>query len=500
MHRGVIAVALLLTSIGAVAQTPTPQATRFAAARRLIDDGLARDSAPGLAIAVARGDSILWEEGFGRADPERHIPVTVNTPFYLASMTKTITATALMILRERGRLDLDRAANDYLGAAKLWSPRWNAADATVRHLATHRSGLTTFDLHCPTFTPDCPFPSIDELIRRYGVLTRAPGEAFDYSNLGYDVLGEVVARAAGRDLRAFMRDEIFKPLGMTHSTLGVDTNASPKPAVAYAWVRGRVPHPLQILAGSTGYASVHDMLRFGQMHVKVRPPGARRILSDATIDTMQRSTVPAGSQRYGIGWWVDEDRYGYRSLLSQGGTPAAQTWLRIIPSERVVVVVLANKGVTFASDVVDAAIAEVLPQYAAAMKATTQPAQASGAQAPPVALLDTSFVGAWSGEVLTETGEVKMQITVSDSGAVRATYSSRGEESPGRARYVASSGSFRLNITGDLDTADSTQGQRLFFYLRPSKGTLSGAVTMGVRRGSPFEGRVSYWVELRRPR
>jgi hypothetical protein len=98
------------------------------------------------------------------------------------------------------------------------------------------------------------------------------------------------------------------------------------------------------------------------------------------------------------------------------------------------------------------------------------------------------------------TGEVKMLITVSDSGAGRATYSSRREASPGRARFVAASSSFRLNITGDLDTADSTQGRRLSFYLRPDKGVMNGAVTMGVRRGSPFEGRVSHWVELRRPR
>jgi CubicO group peptidase (beta-lactamase class C family) len=497
MRRGLMAIAMLLTSTDVVSQAPNSQTTRFSVARKLIQDGLVKDSAPGLAIAVARGDSILWEEGLGWADPEKHIPVTVNTPFYLASTTKTITATALMILRERDRLDLDRPANDYLGAAKLWSPRWNAADATVRRLATHRSGLTTFDLGCPTGTGKCPFPSMDELIRRYGVLTRPPGEAFDYSNLGYDILGEVVAHAAGKDLGAFMRDEIFKPLGMTHSTLGVDSTATPAPAVPYYWVRGRAPHPLQTLAASTGYSSVHDLVRFGQMHVKVRPPGARAILSDAAIDTMQLSVVPAGSQRsYGIGWWV-EDRFGYRSLLAQGGTPGSSTWLRIIPSERVVVVVLANKGVSFASNVVDAAIAELLPRYAALLQSTQQ-APATSAPVPAAQGLDTSFVGAWTGVVLTESGEVKMQLTVRDSGAVRATFSSRPGESPGRARF--SSGLFRLTITGDLTTADSTHEARIFFYLRPGNGVMNGAVTQGMSAASGLEGRVSYWVELRRPR
>jgi len=498
MRRSLMAIAMLLTSTNAVSQSPNSQTIQFSAVRKLIQEGLARDSAPGLAIAVARGDSILWEEGFGWADPEKRIPVTVHTPFYLASLTKTITATALMILRERGRLDLDRPANDYLGAAKLWSPRWNPAEATVRRLATHRSGLTTFDLGCPGSTPTCPFPSMDELIRRYGVVTRPPGEFFDYSNLGYDILGDVVAHAAGKDLGAFMRDEIFKPLGMTHSTLGVDTSATPAPAVPYYWVRGRIPHPLQTLAGSNGYSSVHDVMQFGQLHAKVHPPGARTILSDAAIDTMQLSVVPTGSQRsYGIGWWVDEDRYGYRSILAQGGTGSSSTWLRIIPSERVVVVVLANKGVSFASNVVDAAIAELLPRFAAMQKS----AQQTPASSPPVRaaqLLDTSFVGAWTGEVLTESGEVKMQLMVLDSGAARATFTSRPGKSPGRATF--SGGLFRLNVTGDLTTADSTQGARIFFYLRPGKGVMNGAVTQGMSAASGLEGRASYWVELRRPR
>jgi CubicO group peptidase (beta-lactamase class C family) len=73
----------------------------FSEVRKFIRDHMARDSVPGFAIAVSRGDSILWEEGFGWADREARIPATAQTPFYLASVTKTITATAVMMLRER---------------------------------------------------------------------------------------------------------------------------------------------------------------------------------------------------------------------------------------------------------------------------------------------------------------------------------------------------------------------------------------------------------------
>jgi hypothetical protein len=205
------------------------------------------------------------------------------------------------------------------------------------------------------------------------------------------------------------------------------------------------------------------------------------------------------AQRYGIGWWIDENRFGYRSVLAQGGTPGGAAWLRVIPSEQVVVVLLANKGVTFASDVVDAAIARLLPRYAAMMN-VTRPPQASNASSPAPAPLDSSFTGGWAGEVLSESGEVKMQLTVSESGAVLATLSSRPGQSPGRARF--SGRLFRLNITGDLATTDSTHGQRMFFYLRPGDGVMNGAVTVGAGTGvlSGLEGRVSYWVELRRSR
>src|SRR6185369_17907394 len=85
----------------------------------------------------------------------------------------------------------------------------------------------------------------------------------------------------------------------------------------------------------------------------------------------QTVTVPTGSgtQRYGLGWWI-EDRFGYRTVLSQGGNSGAQAWLRMVPSERVAAVVLVNKGVAFAGAATDAALAAVLPRYAEAMKAS----------------------------------------------------------------------------------------------------------------------------------
>ena len=107
-----VALALLALTVA----VPQAHARRFDAARQLIGASMARDSVPGLAISVSRGDSILWEEGFGWADPESHLPASQTTPFPLASLTKAVVATATMRLSEQGRLDLDRPANEYLAA------------------------------------------------------------------------------------------------------------------------------------------------------------------------------------------------------------------------------------------------------------------------------------------------------------------------------------------------------------------------------------------------
>ncbi|HEV7990954.1 MAG TPA: serine hydrolase domain-containing protein [Gemmatimonadaceae bacterium] len=470
----------------------------FSTARRLILEGMVKDSVPAVAIAIARGDSILWEEGFGYANRETGVKATVHTPFYLASVTKTLTATAAMVLRERGLLDLDRSANQYLGPSPLTSPAWDPGAVTPRRLANHTSGLGTFDLACSTV---CRLPSPTEVIRDYGVVVWPPGERFDYSNIGYVALGEVVAHAARSELGAVLTDDVFRPLGMSDASLGIDPRRTSETAVQYSWTFGAIPRERTFASGASSvYASAHDLALFGMLHAKACRCTTRRVLSDASVDTMQQSVVAAGGSQYGLGWWVETDRYGYRSVLAQGGTDASSTWLRILPSERITVVVLTNKGVGFPSDVVDEMIAALLPRYAeglSAKRARPAPSAASPSAAPPLRL-DSSWVGSWRGIARTAAGETPLRIAVRESGDVHATIGSGPEQRSGRAKV--SSIALQLSLPGDLETADSTEGRRLSFSLRVRDGALDGAVTASPPMASHLEGRVSYWVELRKER
>jgi CubicO group peptidase (beta-lactamase class C family) len=478
----------------ALASVPAPTRPDFTAARQRIRAVMARDSLPGLTIAVVRGDSILWEEGFGWADREKRVPATPETPFYLASLSKTITATALMILREQGRLDIDRPTNDYLHGSKLWSPGYDASAATVRRVMNHTAGLTTYDAGCPAQLPHCKVLTFDETLARYGVLVWPPGGRFDYSNLGYLILGHVVANAAGQDFGAFLREQIFRPLGMQRSSLGVDPALEPQTAVQYHPVYGPLENFHAIPSGaSTIYSSAHDLARFAQLHLKTHPAGARGILSDAAIDTMQSFTVSAdGGQRYGLGWWIQDDRYGYRSLLAQGGNPSSSAWLRILPSERIAVAVLANQGVGSPGDVIDAVLDAMLPRYATLRAAPPSPSVASNA--PAKTTLDTAFVGNWSGYARWEGRDLSLAFSISDSGAARGTVAAH--PTAGRARLGRTL--FVITVGGDLETADTTGGRRVSFYLLPRDGRLSGTVTTPAPSASSLQGRVSYWVELKK--
>ncbi len=265
--------------------TSHPDGT-FDRLRELMRSQLIERALPSLAVAVARDGVILWEEGFGWADRANRIHATPHTLYSLASISKPITTTGLMILQERGLLDLDRPIDDYLGDAKLTARVGSAADATVRRVANHTAGLP---LHYQFFYADQPHrpPPFAETIRRYANLITMPGERHQYSNLGYGLLDHVISRLSCQSYADFMRSAVFLPLGMTHTSVGIEPELAPFQAIRYGADGISYPfydfdHP----GGSAVFCSAHDLVRFGMFHLKAHLPDQKAILSDQTIDTI----------------------------------------------------------------------------------------------------------------------------------------------------------------------------------------------------------------------
>ena len=392
---------------------------RWQPIRDSIERQLVRVSGAAMAVAVAKDGKIIWEQGFGWANREKMIAATQHTMFSLASISKPITATGLMVQAERGKIDLDRPANDYLGAGKLFGLAGDANGATVRRVLSHTAGLP---LHYQFFyaNENRHPPSMDETIARYGILVSAPGETFRYSNLGFGIIDYLISRTSGLSYTEFMRKEVFLPLGMTHTSIDIGPGLEPYAAERYDR-RGR-PVPFYTFdhnGGSAVYSSAHDLVRFGMFHLKDHLADQRPILADSTIDGMHRpyamNAFSDSAESYGLGWVNHSNSRGYNLIEHSGGMPGVATILNLFPTDNLAIVALTNGGgnpFAIAEDIA----AVLLPKYAQALKAD----RARPAPPPPPKFMPTpELVGSWEGTLRTWERTIPFHLTVEADGDVK---------------------------------------------------------------------------------
>jgi CubicO group peptidase (beta-lactamase class C family) len=431
--------AVLIVAQPIAAQREQPSSPDFSSLRSLIDSQIAA-GVPGIAVAIARHGTIVWEYAAGMGDTERKVPATTRTPFYLASVSKTITSTALMHLVAQNKLALDRPVNDYLGAAKVHSPAWDVRNATIRRVLSHTAGFATYDRECLVDDRACD-PSPGAAIRRYAAVAWPPGEQFDYSNLGYGVLGEAIAHVSREPLSTALRQLVFEPLGMTSCSLGPDAATSEPRAIRYEISSPpRQPAATKVTTtpgASAVYCNVEDVARLGMFHLKDHLPSQRAIVTDAAIDDMQTPTPePKAAQQYGMGWWLQSDLHGFRGVLAQGGTSNATARLQLIPSEDIAVAVVSNSAID-SPTLVDEALAAVLPQYKNNLTrteaASSSPAPTPAAAAPRKP--DSDMVGAWQGYIQTYLAKVPLIVVIDDTGRLVATLGSGSAVTITNARF-----------------------------------------------------------------
>lgn len=167
-------------------------------------------------VLYAENERIVYRKAFGWADPvHRQQALQIDGQFELASVSKMFTATAILILKERGLLELDKDLRTYI-------PEWPYEGVTIRHLLTHRSGLPRYDFLADTQWPDKTRPLTNQamiqlFIQHKPEIYFKPDNGFNYNNTNYAMLGSVVERVGKKPFYAFMEENIFKPAGMSHS-------------------------------------------------------------------------------------------------------------------------------------------------------------------------------------------------------------------------------------------------------------------------------------------
>jgi len=384
------------TAAPAAALAPATIDSLRARIRTMMDSA----NVPSLAWAVAKGGRIVWEEALGYADLEKRTPATAATAYSMASISKPITATGVMKLVEQGKLDLDRPANDYLGAAKITGLAGDASGATVRRLLAHTSGLP---LHYRFFYDggSVTRPTMDEAIARYAVVVYPPGKVYNYSNLGYGVLDELIGKVSGRSYEDYMRQEIFEPLGLKTATIGTGAGI-PNSAVRYDAQRKPVAfYDFDHRGASAVYISAHDLARFGMFHLKDHLKDQQPVLSDRTLDAMTRVETPGDpATGYGLGWSMSTEQ-GYRVVSHTGGMPGVSTTLKLFPEQDVAIAVLANTGAVTPHRVAFHLAGAVLPRY----DVRAQERQAAGGLGQSSFSVPAALWGEWTGTVRTYDGK-----------------------------------------------------------------------------------------------
>ncbi len=223
---------------------------------------------------------------------------------------------------------------------------------------------------------------------------------------------------------------------------------------------------------------------FAMFHLKAHRPDQKSILTDASIDAMKSQSVPTPFGRYGIGWSLEENRYGFRSVLAQGGTDADQAWVRLLPDEEIAVVVLSNIGSAPGERIIDEVLSALLPAYADKRSAVAPPAVSR----PPVKVPPSAtFIGTWTGFIRTEREDQPLSLTIYPSGDVHAKLGSQLLTILDQARFRE--GQMSGVMTGDLRVQGATS-VKLYLYVRD--GILKGAA---VTDPSP---QLPYWVELQK--
>jgi uncharacterized protein YbbC (DUF1343 family) len=328
-----------------------PDATDLSGIGRIVDAEIRLGRIPGAVVVVGDADRIVYREAFGnaRVDPEA-VPMTTRTIFDLASLTKVVaTTTAVMQLVEAGKLDLDAPA------ARYW-PEFaaNGKDAiTVRELLTHYSGLAAdLDMRAPWLG----YQAAMDLIVAEQPLA-APGSRYIYSDINFEVLGEIVRRVSGQALDAYCEAHIFGPLGM-HDT-SFRPPASERARIAptefiggqLRWGTVHDPSAARMggVAGHAGlFSSAGDLARFAQMLLQHGTLDGVRILDPGSVQQMTRPQSPPGQPRLrGLGWDLAAPLAANREELPAVGaythTGYTGTLIWIDPLSGTYLIILSNR-------------------------------------------------------------------------------------------------------------------------------------------------------------
>jgi len=335
--------ALVVACCPAVSAQQILSAEKRGQIEKAVSSFMSENSVPGIGVAVVLDGEPAWSAGFGMADLEDFAPMTSSTLFRLGSISKPITATAILQLSERGKLDLDAPVQKYCPAFPQKESR-----ITSRQLLGHLGGIRHYN---PDGKGDIPedsarhFASMEESLKIFAgdPLVAKPGTKSNYSTYGYTLLGCVLEGAASEKYVDFVGANVFRPAGMAQTQADDFFAVIPHRTRWYHKDKSGVVRNAGVLdssykiPGGGLISSADDMARFEAAIL------ADKLIKRSTRDLMWTplKTSDGKSTGYALGWGIS-DKLGVHMAAHTGGQQGTSTAFALVPDRRAGVVVLGN--------------------------------------------------------------------------------------------------------------------------------------------------------------
>lgn len=444
-------------------EPPAPPSALIEDVDRYVQGFMDKRHVPGVSIAVVQDGKLVLAKGYGLANVELSVEATADTVYQLASVTKTFTATAIMMLARDGKLSLDDKITERLSDLP---DAWR--EVTVRQLLNHTSGIKSY-----TSVEDFPKMTRKDFTQREILdlvakdpLEFQPGEKMSYSNTGYFLLGMLIEKAAGKPYGEFMDERIFRPLGMSHTRANDLRAIIPNRADGYSWDgkelrNGEYVSPTQPFAAGMLVSTVGDLAKWDAAIA------GRTLLDESTYEEMWKPTsLNDGSESgYGLGWGLSKVN-GRRRVSHGGGIPGFSTEFERYPDDGLTVIVLTNSEGGHAEPLARGVAARFVPELA------EKPAEPIADQDPSTTdRLKRMFEGALRGEIDEDlfTAEAKKRLAprirddqerLASFGALKSfqLLDRKDEDGAARLRYRVVLENETLNLFIALDKDGKIQG------------------------------------------
>lgn len=317
-----------------------------------------------MSAAIVKDGQLVWSDGFGLYDRERQRQANDDTIYLVASISKTVTATALMQLYDEGLFDLDDDVSDYL-PFQLRNPHHPGQPITFRMLLAHQSSLASDDpaglwAYMPgeVEIPGYPYPWLADHLQPNGSLyrpqawsTAAPGEQMQYANVGFGLLGYLVEVLSGQSLEAYCQEHIFAPLGMEHTSFlltEVDQSNIARPYVIQDGDYFPLFHYDRIYDAAGGLrTTVLDLSRFLLAHMNNGSYDGTQLLEPSTVQQMHTIQYPSDAYnfQYGLGFQIWKT-IGGTHVGHTGGLYGVSAMMKFRRNSPVGIIFFTNKQIT----------------------------------------------------------------------------------------------------------------------------------------------------------